>query len=172
TEGFRESILARGWFWMGEGRQTPVDIRQEQADRIDGQIDVLGKAFLGQTIACARCHDHKFDAVSTRDYYALAGYLKSVRQQQAFIDPPERITARARDLANPREKIPAVVVPELVPPWRKQAAQAKRYLLAARTVHAAPLNPARLQQAARESGLDAGRLQQWAKALRLKESGP
>ncbi len=63
---------------MGEGKQTPVDIRQEQADRIDNQIDVLGKAFLAQTIACARCHDHKFDAISTRDYYALAGYLQEL----------------------------------------------------------------------------------------------
>src|SRR5262249_7004407 len=76
-----ESILATGFFWMGEGRQTPVDIRQEEADRIDGQIDVLTKALLGQTVACARCHDHKFDAISTRDYYALAGYLKSARYQ-------------------------------------------------------------------------------------------
>ena len=79
-----------------EGKQTPVDIRQEQADRIDNQIDTLGKAFLGQTIACARCHDHKFDAITTRDYYALAGYLRSSRYQQAFIDPPERFAGASR----------------------------------------------------------------------------
>ena len=42
------------------------------------QLDVIGKAFLGQTIACARCHDHKFDPIPTRDYYALAGILKGV----------------------------------------------------------------------------------------------
>jgi hypothetical protein len=173
VEGFNESILATGFFWMGEGRQTPVDIRQEQADRIDGQIDVLGKAFLGQTIACARCHDHKFDAVSTRDYYALAGYLKSTRQQQAFIDPPERITARARQLADLREKIRALATSELAPVWRDQVARAKRYLLAARLVNAAPRDPANLQRAARESGLDPGRLQRWAQALRLEDdSGP
>src|SRR5205085_27651 len=99
ADGCNESILATGFFLFGEGKQTPVDIRQEQADRIDNQIDVLGKAFLAQTIACARCHDHKFDAVSTRDYYSLAGYLKSSRAQQAFLDPPERITARAQELA-------------------------------------------------------------------------
>ncbi|GIT77946.1 MAG: hypothetical protein Ct9H300mP32_3280 [Verrucomicrobiota bacterium] len=36
------------------------------------QIDVYSKAFLGMTLGCARCHDHKFDAISTRDYYAFA----------------------------------------------------------------------------------------------------
>jgi hypothetical protein len=65
-----------------------VYVRADQADRIDNQIDVLGKAFLGLTVACARCHDHKFDAISTRDYYALAGYLRSSRYQEASIDPP------------------------------------------------------------------------------------
>src|SRR5439155_5727539 len=97
-DGTNESILATGFFWMHEGKQTPVDIRQDQADRIDNQIDVLGKAFLGQTIACARCHDHKFDAISTRDYYALAGYLRSSRYQQAFIDGPESMRTKTDEL--------------------------------------------------------------------------
>jgi hypothetical protein len=85
-EGWNESIQATGFLWLGEGKQAPVDVRQEQADRIDNQIDVIGKTFLGQTLACARCHDHKFDAIATRDYYALYGVLKSSRYQQAIID--------------------------------------------------------------------------------------
>src|SRR5262249_15720104 len=43
----------------------------------DEQLDTIGKAFLGLTIGCARCHDHKFDPISARDYYALAGILAS-----------------------------------------------------------------------------------------------
>ncbi|MCS1408882.1 MAG: hypothetical protein M2R45_02060 [Verrucomicrobia subdivision 3 bacterium] len=86
-----EFIIATGFFWIEEGCQTPVGICQEQTDVIDGQINVLEKAFLGQTIACASCHDHKCDAISTREYYSLAGYLKSSRYQQAFfINSPER----------------------------------------------------------------------------------
>lgn len=88
-EHWNESIQATGFLWLGEAKQAPVDVRQEQADRIDNQIDVIGKAFLGQTIACARCHDHKFDAIATRDYYALYGVLKSSRYQQAIIDDPK-----------------------------------------------------------------------------------
>jgi len=47
------------------------------ADCIDEQLDVLGRTFLGLTISCARCHDHKFDPISQRDYYALAGIFYS-----------------------------------------------------------------------------------------------
>jgi hypothetical protein len=83
-----ESILGTGFWWLGEGKHSPVDSRADQADRIDNQIDVFGKTFLGLTIACARCHDHKFDAISTKDYYALAGYLQSSRQDRAFLDDP------------------------------------------------------------------------------------
>ena len=46
-------------------------------DVVDEQIDTIGKSFLGLTLGCARCHDHKFDPVPTSDYYALAGILMS-----------------------------------------------------------------------------------------------
>jgi hypothetical protein len=55
--------------------------RQEAAgmDVVDEQLDTLGKAFVAQTIGCARCHDHKFDPIPTRDYYAMAGILRNVK---------------------------------------------------------------------------------------------
>ncbi len=86
-----ESIIGTGFWWFAQGKQSPVDIRAEQCDTIDNQIDVLGKAFLGLTIACARCHDHKFDPIRTQDYYALAGFLRSSRRQVAFINDPTSI---------------------------------------------------------------------------------
>src|SRR5690606_17521226 len=98
VDGLNESILGTGFWWLGEGKHSPVDIRQEQADHIDNRLDVFGKLFLAQTIACARCHDHKIDAIATKDYYALAGYLKSTRYQQAAIDAPEKIAAPVKEL--------------------------------------------------------------------------
>ena len=68
NDGFNESILGTGFWFLGEEVHSPVDIRQDQADRFDNRIDVFGKTFLGLTVACARCHDHKFDAISTKDY--------------------------------------------------------------------------------------------------------
>jgi hypothetical protein len=75
--GFNESILGTGFWFLGEQIHSPVDICQDRADRLDNQLDVMSKAFLGLTVACARCHDHKFDAISAKDYYALAGFLES-----------------------------------------------------------------------------------------------
>jgi len=168
VEGFNESILATAFFWMGEGRQTPVDIRQEQADVIDGQIDVLSKAFLGQTVACARCHDHKFDAITTEDYYALAGYLKSSRYQQAFIDPPERITARVRQLAELRQQIRSLIAGEIAEGWIESAGQVSRYLIATqKAMHAA--EGVGLKEIAQEVSLDEARLGRWVKALQQQE---
>lgn len=85
--GWNESLVATAFWWLGEGKHSPVDLQTDEAERIDNQIDVFSKAFLGLGVACARCHDHKFDAISTKDYYALSGFLKSSRYQVADIQP-------------------------------------------------------------------------------------
>src|SRR5439155_22572624 len=85
-DGFNESILGTAFWFLGEDVHSPVDIRQDQADRFDNRIDVMTKTFLGLTVACARCHDHKFDAISTKDYYALFGILESSNYRLARFD--------------------------------------------------------------------------------------
>jgi hypothetical protein len=98
AEGFNESLIATGFWYMSEDKHAPVDVRSEEAARIDNQIDVFSKAFLGLTVACARCHDHKFDAILTQDYYALAGYLQSSRRQVGQLDPHDRIRDASAEL--------------------------------------------------------------------------
>jgi mono/diheme cytochrome c family protein len=88
TEKTNEALLATSFWFLGEGVHSPVDVRQNQADRIDNQIDVFAKTFLGLTVSCARCHDHKFDAITTKDYYALYGILSSSRYNRTGIDDP------------------------------------------------------------------------------------
>jgi mono/diheme cytochrome c family protein len=105
TEGWNESIAATGFYFLGEGTHSPVDVRDDAMLRLDNQVDVLAKAFLGLTVACARCHDHKFDAISTKDYYALAGFLRSSRHQQAFLDAPERIAGKVGLLRTFRDEL-------------------------------------------------------------------
>ena len=97
--------------------------------RIDNQLDVFSKTFLGLTLACARCHDHKFDPITAEDYYALAGYLVSSRHQQAFIDPPDRIGKFATGIGDVKKQIAAILVDardQLPQPLRIQAADALR----------------------------------------------
>ena len=55
-----------------------------QMDIVDEQIDTVGRAFLGLTLGCARCHDHKFDPINTADYYGLAGIFKSTRTMETY----------------------------------------------------------------------------------------
>jgi len=86
-----EAVKATGWWFLHEQTHSPTEVRQHEADRFDNQVDVLSKTFLGVTVGCARCHDHKFDAISTADYYAMFGYLQSSRQQEAYLDKGGKI---------------------------------------------------------------------------------
>ena len=84
-----ESPIGTGCMRLMETSSTATDVALEEAQMLENQIDTLGKAFQGITIACARCHDHKFDAISTRDYYGIFGVLASSRQTQTVIDTQE-----------------------------------------------------------------------------------
>jgi len=74
-----ESRLGTIFYALWEGKHSPVDVRMDEADRIDNLIDVTSKAFQGLTVSCARCHDHKFDPITAADYYSLYGVMESSR---------------------------------------------------------------------------------------------
>ena len=75
-------IIATGYLMIGPKALAETDKEQSRLDIVDDQIDVTGRAMLGLTIACARCHDHKFDAIRTTDYYAMAGIFRSTEPFQ------------------------------------------------------------------------------------------
>jgi hypothetical protein len=70
-------LVATGFLALGPKQLNEPDRLQFKLDVVDEQLDTVGQAFLGLTIGCARCHDHKFDAIPQRDYYALAGIFMS-----------------------------------------------------------------------------------------------
>ena len=107
--GSNESIIGTAFYWLGQREHSPVDVRLHQAEVVDNQIDVLSKTFLGLTVACARCHDHKFDAISTRDYYALHGILGSSRYTQASLEPPAHLANPLGALRQLRQEIRPLV---------------------------------------------------------------
>ena len=78
-DGTNESILGTMFYALGEGTHSPVDTRKDESDRIDNMIDVTTKSFQALTVACAKCHDHKFDPIPTADYYGLYGIMESTR---------------------------------------------------------------------------------------------
>ena len=121
--GANESVVGTGFWFLGEAVHGPVDIAQDEADRMDNCLDTFGKAFLGMALGCARCHDHKFDAISNEDYYALTGMLMSSSYRQVPFETLEanRDVARRLDAADTDARrrllplIAAALGPELVP---------------------------------------------------------
>jgi hypothetical protein len=97
--GANESVIGTGFWLLGEEVHSPVDIQQDEADRIDNRIDTFGKAFLGLALGCARCHDHKFDAISNEDYYAIAGMVMSSSYRQVPFETLEANRAVAAGIA-------------------------------------------------------------------------
>ncbi len=75
----RDQIVGTGMLALGSMNLQEGDYEQYRLDLVDDQIDVVSRAFLGITIACARCHDHKTEPVTQKDYYALAGIFYSTR---------------------------------------------------------------------------------------------
>ena len=93
-----DSPLGTGFYSLGEERNAADDVGQVRANRIDNQIDVYGKTFLGLTLGCARCHDHKFDPITVDDYYGLAGVMESTQAVQENLDSPF-VVRRMRKIA-------------------------------------------------------------------------
>lgn len=78
--------IAAGFLVVGPKVLLGVNPEKQRMDVADEQIDTIGRAVLGQTLGCARCHDHKFDPIPTADYYAMAGILTSTKvMEQRFM---------------------------------------------------------------------------------------
>lgn len=100
-----ESLLGTAHLRLGELGYQPVDPWEERVKWADNQIDVLSKAFLGLTVSCARCHDHKFDAISQEDYYALFGTLYGARPTLRTIESPSLLATHSETLRGLKDRI-------------------------------------------------------------------
>ncbi|MEO8270734.1 MAG: DUF1553 domain-containing protein, partial [Aureliella sp.] len=78
----RELLTATGFLVIGPKMLAEQDKDKLVADIVDEQLDTVGKVFLGLTLGCARCHDHKFDPITAEDYYALAGVFHSTKTME------------------------------------------------------------------------------------------
>lgn len=103
--GFNESIHGAAWLHFVEFYHTPVDVKQEEVNVLETRIDNLGKTFQGLTIACARCHDHKFDAISQRDFQALYSVFASTRMAVRQTNDPTTLHVHDEELLGLRSGI-------------------------------------------------------------------
>ncbi len=100
-----ESIVGPAHFRMVEHNYLPLDPLEDRVKYTDNQIDVFSKAFQGLTVSCARCHDHKFDAISQKDFYALFGIFTGGRPAQITIDVPRRQSTHRERLGELKRRI-------------------------------------------------------------------
>ena len=99
--GRPEDAVATGFFALGPTYQSdggdPESLAQAEAETLSDRLDTLSRGLLGLTLACARCHDHKFDPLPQKDYYSLAGVFKNTAVHQAPLAAPQLVEAYERD---------------------------------------------------------------------------
>lgn len=102
-----EQIVATGFLMLGTKMLSERDKEKLAMDVVDEQVSTVGSAFMGMTLGCCRCHDHKFDPIPTNDYYALAGIFRSTRtlqgESQKYVSTWPR-----RDLPTEQQHLEAV----------------------------------------------------------------
>jgi len=109
-----DALIATGYYRLGLWDDEPADKLQARYDWLDDIVSTTGQVFLGLTINCARCHDHKIDPLPQRDYYALLAFFHNVtpmgerQMNPAFIERPlpgeGGTLAEARDQALERDR--------------------------------------------------------------------
>jgi len=102
----QDQIIATGFLALGPKMLAEQDKEKLLIDVVDEQIDVISQTFLGLTVSCARCHDHKFDPIAQADYFAMAGIFRSTktlantdhvsRWVESVIDLPENSSIMAK----------------------------------------------------------------------------
>ena len=124
--GSKRDAIATGFFALGPTYHSdggdPDSIAQAQGETLDDRMDTLGRGFMAVTVACARCHDHKFDPIPQRDYYSLAGVFHNTKVREWPLAPDEVVKAydaHQRKIKDLDAKIRAI---------REKAKKAKREL--------------------------------------------
>ncbi len=131
TPATADRIAATGFLAIGTKILAEKDPVKKRADIVDEQIDTMGRVFLGLALGCARCHDHKFDPVSERDYYALAGIFHSTAIEDRELKTPDAIAARkerhgkievlGQEIARHEKTLETFVDPEGAIEWEAEA---------------------------------------------------
>ncbi len=124
--GINESAIGPAHWRMVFHGFAPTDALDEKVRFTDDQVNVFSKAFLALTVSCARCHDHKFDAISQRDYYALFGVLASCRPGRTVVDLPDKVDRHRGELSSLKQELRAVLAHD----WLAAASNLDQHIIA------------------------------------------
>ena len=125
---------ALGFFGLGAQYYKNSDKAKAEADELDDRVDTLTRGFLGLTVSCARCHDHKFDPIPQQDYYSLAGVFWSTKLADVPLAPKaevERVTAALKKVADAAKAVKDFLQAEKAKLEAAKADDLPKYVLAA-----------------------------------------
>ncbi|MBO0724985.1 MAG: DUF1549 domain-containing protein, partial [Blastocatellia bacterium] len=177
----RRGVIATGFLALGPKAIAQQDKKKMLYDVYDEQVDVTTKAFLGLTVSCARCHNHKFDPILTKDYYAMVGMFASTR---SFTNPDSHVSEvlekplvpgeeferykAARREHQEKERRVRIAIEEILdevkePLVKESSLRLADYFLAARKVYQ---DGAPLAGVARQTDLNEEALKRWVDFLK------
>ncbi|MBL8797186.1 MAG: PSD1 domain-containing protein, partial [Planctomycetia bacterium] len=165
-----DRLAALGFFALG-----PAYYGKATAEELDDRIDTLCRGMLGLTVACARCHDHKFDPIPTRDYYSLAGIFASTQYKEYPLADPATAAEYDRlqaDIKTRNDAVTAFLRAEAIRMAQALSAQSAHYIRTAWVLHQQRrTNPAAsVADAAKREQLHDFVLERWLNYLFPKEA--
>jgi len=159
-------LPALGFFGLGAQYYKNSDAEKARADELDDRVDTLTRGFLGLTVSCARCHDHKYDPIPTQDYYSLAGVFQSCRLDDKPLVPRaevEKYEASQQRLKAADDAVKGFIATEKQTASEAQATRMADYMMAAwryQTTRIEPTPPTSTEIAA-AAGLSELILKRW-----------
>lgn len=171
-----DHLVALGFFGLGAQYYKNSDAAKAAADELDDRIDTLTRGFLGLTVSCARCHDHKFDPIPTQDYYSLAGIFRSSKLHNAPLCDPADI--QKYNAGQQRVKTTEADIKKFLADEKSTAAESKvgeisKYIETV-WIHraaAAKGQPAKTAELAKQADLNEFLLKRWITFLDPKQKG-
>jgi hypothetical protein len=163
-------LAALGYFGLGAQYYKNTDAAKAAADELDDRIDTLTRGFLGLTVSCARCHDHKFDPIPQADYYSLAGIFQSSRLHNAPLVPQNEVDAyqeSQKEIKSFETEINDMITAEGSQLRESARDQIADYMMATWKLSQAQKTKSGLnhQKLAEQSGLNAKTLKRWSDFL-------
>ena len=158
--GERKWTPGLGYLALGPWYYRIVEPPKARADELQDRIDVITRGMLGLTVACARCHDHKYDPIPTKDYYGIGGVLASTESKEEPLADPDTVKKydeAEKHIADLERQIKALMDAERTSFGERMAKESGRYLLAAWGLKRNDKNLG--------SGLDTEILERWSRYL-------
>ena len=176
SAGSYDHLVALGFFGLGAQYYKNSDAAKAAADELDDRVDTLTRGFLGLTVSCARCHDHKFDPIPTQDYYSLAGIFRSSKLHNAPLCEPaevESYNAGQQRIKRTEENVKKFLADEKTTAAETKVDETAQYIETVWRYRQAKAQgqPANTAQLAEQAGVNEFLLKRWIDFLQAKNKG-